>query len=150
MAAISIGNNSLTSVNYSSKNKLNGKKNNLDRSILKLTENDRIQFNNCYQRGLTKYEAQDYQSALREFDRAIEINPAHIDAYICRGNVKDKLEDYQGAIVDYNQAIQIDSTNSKAYHSRGNTLRKIGDNWGAITDYNKAIRLNSNYKFSQD
>ena len=102
-------------------------------------ENKQIEFNDFYQRGLAKYEQQDYQSALAEFDRAIEINSSHIDAYIYRGNAKDKLEDYEGAIADYNQAIQIDSTHPKAYYSRGNILRKARDNRNAIADYNQAI-----------
>ena len=102
-------------------------------------ENKQIEFNDFYQRGLAKYEQQDYQSALAEFDRAIEINSSHIDAYIYRGNAKDKLEDYEGAIADYNQAIKIDSTHPKAYYSRGNILRKARDNRNAIADYNQAI-----------
>ncbi|MCL2928495.1 MAG: tetratricopeptide repeat protein [Trichodesmium sp. St19_bin2] len=108
-------------------------------------ENEQIEFNDFYQRGLAKYEQQDYQSALAEFDRAIDIDSSHIDAYIYRGDAKDKLEDYEGAIADYNEAIKIDSTHPKAYYSRGNVLRKAGDNRGAIADYDQAIKLDPNY-----
>ncbi|MEM1169767.1 MAG: tetratricopeptide repeat protein [Cyanobacteria bacterium P01_H01_bin.35] len=106
---------------------------------------EQTEFNHFYQQGLAKYEKQNYQSALAEFDRAIKIDPRHADAYIHRGDVKDKLENYEGAIADYNEAIKIDSTHPKAYYRRGNVLRKAGDNWGAIADYNQAIRLNPNY-----
>ncbi|MGB3512454.1 MAG: tetratricopeptide repeat protein [Microcoleaceae cyanobacterium] len=109
------------------------------------TEKEETEFNHFFQRGLTKYEQQNYQGALEEFNQALEINPDHTDAYIYRGDVKEKLEDDRGAIADYNQAINIDATHPKAYYRRGNVLRKVGDNWGAIADYNQAIRLNPNY-----
>ncbi|MDY7004192.1 MAG: tetratricopeptide repeat protein [Cyanobacteriota bacterium] len=108
-------------------------------------EHEKLGFNDFYQKGLKEYEQQNYQLALVEFNRAIEIEKGNSDVYIYRGDVKEKLEDYQGAIDDYNQAIKLDATHPKAYYRRGNVLRKIGDNWGAIADYNQAIRLNPNY-----
>ncbi|WP_293117652.1 tetratricopeptide repeat protein [Okeania sp. SIO1I7] len=108
-------------------------------------ENEKLGFNDFYQKGLKEYEQQNYQLALAEFNHAIEMDKGHSDAYIYRGDVKEKLEDYQGAIDDYNQAIKLDATHPKAYYRRGNVLRKVGDNWGAIADYNQAIRLNPNY-----
>ncbi len=134
LAGITIVNNSLT----------------LESESSTAIENEQPEFNNFYKRGLAKYEQQNYQSALAEFNQAIEIDPIHADAYIYRGDVKEKLEDYHGAIADYNQAIQIDSTHPKAYYRRGNVLRKVGDNWGAIADYNQAIRLNPNYTSAKD
>ncbi|MGD1701932.1 tetratricopeptide repeat protein [Dapis sp. BLCC M229] len=127
------------------KTQVDTKKNYLETEVSTTTENEQPEFKDFYERGLAKYEQQNYQSALAEFDLAIERDPSHADAYIYRGDVKDKLEDYQGAIADYNEAIKINSTYPKAYYRRGNVLRKVGDNWGAIADYNQAIRLNPNY-----
>jgi len=140
LVATSIVNNSLTNLSL-----VNVDENQIETEISTAKENNRIEFNHFYQQGLEKYEQEDYQLALAQFDRAIDIDPSHVDAYIHRGDVKDKLEDYQGAIADYNEAINIDSTHPKAYYRRGNVLRKAGDNWGAIADYNQAIRLNPNY-----
>ncbi len=147
LAGSSIVSNYLTNVNLVNANKaqVDTKKNYLETEVSITTENEQPEFKDFYQRGLAKYEQQNYQSALAEFDLAIERDPGHADAYIYRGDVKDKLEDYQGAIADYNEAIKINSTYPKAYHRRGNVLRKVGDNWGAIADYNQAIRLNPNY-----
>ena len=113
-------------------------------------ENKQIEFNDSYQRGLAKYEQQDYQSALAEFNLAIDIDSSHIDVYIYRGNTKDKLEDYEGAIADYHEAIKIDSTYPKAYYHLGNVLRKTRHNHGAIVDNNQAIRLDPNYTPTKD
>ncbi|NEQ40612.1 MAG: 1-deoxy-D-xylulose-5-phosphate reductoisomerase [Okeania sp. SIO3I5] len=142
LVGTSIVNNSLTNLALVN---VDENQTEIETEISTTKEKDRTKFNDFYQRGLAKYEQQDYQSALAEFDRAIDIDPNHIDAYIHRGDVKDKLEDYEGAIADYNQVINRDSTHPKAYYRRGNVLRKAGDNWGAIADYNQAIRLNPNY-----
>ncbi|MCL2926227.1 MAG: tetratricopeptide repeat protein, partial [Trichodesmium sp. MAG_R04] len=109
-------------------------------------ENKQIEFNDYYQRGLAKYEQQNYQSALAEFNLAIDIDSSHIDAYIYRGNTKDKLEDYEGAIADYHEAIKIDSTYPKAYYYLGNVLRKTRHNKGAIADDNQAMLLSATPK----
>jgi len=46
--------------------------------------------------GVEKLASGDYQGAIKEFDRAIEINPKYAEAYIYRGVAKGKLGDYQG------------------------------------------------------
>ena len=143
LGATNIVNNSLISVSLA----------NLEENPTEIStkiENKQIEFNDFYQRGLAKYEQQDYQSALAEFDLAIDIDSSHIDAYIYRGNTKDKLEDYEGAIADYHEAIKMDSTYSEAYYNLGNVLQKTRHNKGAIADYNEAIRLDPNYTLTND
>ena len=49
-------------------------------------------------RGAEKYEQGDYQGAIADFTRAIEINPRYADAYLKRGNAKDELGDYLSLI----------------------------------------------------
>ena len=60
-------------------------------------------FNN----GVDKYEQGDYQGAIADYTKAIEINPDFADAFLNRGMVKAKLGDNQGAISDYDRAIEI-------------------------------------------
>ena len=50
----------------------------------------------------------DYQSAIDDYTKAIEIDPSDAHYYYSRGNAKEKLEDYQGAIDDWNKAIELD------------------------------------------
>ena len=57
-------------------------------------------------RGYAKFNKGDYQGALADFNKAIEINPQDSIAYYNRGSAKDELGDYQGAIADYNKALR--------------------------------------------
>ena len=68
--------------------------------------------------GVEKAEAGNYQGAIADFSRAIEINAQDDDAYYNRGVVKDKLKNYQGAIADYSKAIEINPQNALAYSNR--------------------------------
>ena len=62
----------------------------------------------------------DYQGALADFDRAIQIDPNIVEVYNYRGNLKGNiLQDYQGALVDFNRAIQLKPNYALLYKNRG-------------------------------
>ena len=97
--------------------------------------------NNSFNSGLDKYEQGDYQGAIDDFTKAIEIHPQNADAYYNRGTTKGKLKDYQGAIADYNKAISFYPQSSIAYLNRGIAKSQLEDYQGAIADYNKVISI---------
>lgn len=67
-----------------------------------------------------KYEKKDYQGALRDYNRAISINPNFAQGYGGRGTVKHmQLRDYRGALDDYNRAIQLRPDLAIVYKFRG-------------------------------
>ena len=133
-------NNFTTEVKYVASNNANGS---VEYKVLSVEE--LALFDECYKRGLEKEEKEDYQGALQEFNRAVEINPKDANAWMKRGGIREKLEDYHQAMEDYNNAIRLNSGHAKAYYFRGNMRQKLGEYWGAISDYNQAIRLNPNY-----
>jgi len=51
-----------------------------------------------FKQGVEKYEAGNYQGAISNWSKAIEINPQDAIAYYNRGLAKDGLQDYQAAI----------------------------------------------------
>ena len=58
-------------------------------------------------RCIGKYRLRDYQGAISDFNKAIEINPQLAIAYYNRGLAKVKSGDTQGAIADWGKAIDI-------------------------------------------
>ena len=98
-----------------------------------------------FDQGVEKYDAGDYQGAMDEFNKAIEIiSQKSYDAFTFRGIVKDQLEDYQGAITDYNKAIEIDPQDAYAYYFRGSARESVNDLEGACDDWRKRIDLGDN------
>ncbi|RLG44327.1 MAG: hypothetical protein DRN81_04785 [Thermoproteota archaeon] len=86
-----------------------------------------------------------YEKAINDFNKAIEIDPSDAVAYTNRGTAYDNLGQYDKAIDDYNKAIEINSRYAEAYNNRGNVYHKLGQYNKAIQDYNKAIEINPNY-----
>ena len=65
------------------------------------------------------------EEAIKDFNKAIELNPNYSKAYYNRGNTKKDLAnaynniDYlEEAIKDYNKAIELNPNNSEAYFNR--------------------------------
>ena len=48
--------------------------------------------------GVEKYDKKDYQGAIADYDKAIELNPKYADAYYKRGNAKHQLKQHKEAI----------------------------------------------------
>ena len=71
---------------------------------------------------MLKAELKDYERAIKDCDKAIEIDPTLAEAYISRGYTKAGLKDYQGAVKDSEKAIEID----KGLHYAGSGLLHQG------------------------
>jgi tetratricopeptide (TPR) repeat protein len=99
-----------------------------------------------YQRGIEKDENSEYEEAIINFTKAIEIDGEYIDAYRGRAMAKWGLRDYEGAIIDYTKIIDLNSEDSDAYESRGRAKAILKDYEGAIEDFNKAIELDNESK----
>ncbi len=97
-----------------------------------------------YNRGNAKYDLQDYDGAILDYNKSIELNPNDAYFYNNRGNAKNNLKDYYGAILDFNKAIELNPNYEYAYYNRGNAKNKLQDYAGAIADFNKLIELNHN------
>ncbi|MEO0206922.1 MAG: tetratricopeptide repeat protein, partial [candidate division WOR-3 bacterium] len=74
-----------------------------------------VAYNN---RGTLYGNEKNYESALKDYDRALQINPKYVKAYVHRGNTYNVLGDFDRALKDYDTALEIDSTYLDAYHNR--------------------------------
>ncbi len=87
----------------------------------------------------------DYTGAIQDYNKAIELDPDFVDAYINRGIDKHSLGDNIGAIQDFNKAIELDPDYARAYYDRGYAKFELGEYRGAIQDFNKAIELDPDF-----
>lgn len=96
-----------------------------------------------FSRGVECKEKGDLVGAMKNYTKAIEIDPQCAEAYSNRGVVLSDKGDYEGAIKDYNRAIQIDPGYELAYFNRGLEYYKHGDFDGADKDFSKALKIDA-------
>ena len=86
----------------------------------------------------------DYDRAIANFDKAIELNPNHA-SYYARGEAHYKNKNYDRAIEDFTIAIKFNPSHASAYRNRAGAYYNRGEYDRAITDCTKVIELDSNY-----
>ncbi len=98
-----------------------------------------------HHRGLAYREMKNTEQALADYDRALSLNPAYVDAYFSRGLLYHKMDRTDAAIADYSRVIDLKPDHAEAFHNRGLLYQKTGTDHLAIRDYNQAIDLKPRY-----
>jgi tetratricopeptide (TPR) repeat protein len=93
-------------------------------------------------RGLTYVKLKEYQRAVQDYDRAIELDPTFVAAYSSRALAYSNLEEYRQAVQDYDRAIKLDPTFIYAYRNRGWAYKQLKEYQRAIEDFDRAIEIN--------
>ncbi len=110
-----------------------------------LTDNvavmDRFNALAYYNRGNARMDKGDLNGAIRDFDKAVTLNPHNILAWNNRGVARQKTGDLEGALGDFNRTIQLAQRSSRAYNNRGTLRIEMKDSSGAIADYTRAIEI---------
>ncbi len=91
--------------------------------------------------GLALYNKGDYEGAISNLKRAIEIDPKFENAYVNRANAYNREGNSSQAIVDFNKAIELNPRDADVYNDRGILYFHLGKNTQALADYNKALDL---------
>ncbi|MGL5059760.1 MAG: tetratricopeptide repeat protein [Microcoleus sp.] len=97
-----------------------------------------------YQRGLEKVQQQDFQTALREFDRALRIDSKFVDAYYQRAICHFDLGNFSAAISDCTQALQLQPQRADIYLHCALAKIAIANYETALVDIQQAIDLDVN------
>ena len=92
-------------------------------------------------RGIAFLALQQFQPAVDDFDKVIELAPNDPVAYFSRGFARGKLGDYQGCVDDLDRAIELNPKNTPAYVIRGVARLHLGDDREAIDDFDRAIEI---------
>ncbi|MGB3947746.1 MAG: tetratricopeptide repeat protein, partial [Bacteroidia bacterium] len=99
-------------------------------------------FNN---RAVTYFERKQYEQALADFTKTIQLSDNYTDAHYNRGVIYFSLKQYDKAIEDYSAAIKQNPKFPKALNNRGNVYHLLGKYNEAIADYNKALEFDAKF-----
>ncbi len=81
-----------------------------------------------------------YQVALLDFDRHIEVYPQDPYGHCYRGICYDRLNQPDRALADFNRAISLKPQEAVFHHARGRTYQQLGKFPAALADYDFVIQ----------
>jgi tetratricopeptide (TPR) repeat protein len=87
----------------------------------------------------------EYDRALEEIRRALQLDPQEKVAFNVRGLVYTDRGDYEGAIREFNEALRLAPEYPIALNNRGNAYAHLGRFEQAIADYNRALTQYARY-----
>jgi tetratricopeptide (TPR) repeat protein len=97
-------------------------------------------------RGNAYAKLQNYEAAIADLGKAVELKPDYAEAYNGRGIVFYELKQFDKAINDFSKAIELKPDFADAYFRRGDAYADSGKINEAINDYKTAILLNPAYQ----
>jgi len=96
-------------------------------------------------RGNAYFDWRDYDKAIDDYSRAVELDPSYASAFFNRARALKSLRDDDAAIADYTRAIQVNRQYSAAFNNRGIIYAGKKEYERAIKDFDEAIRIKPNY-----
>jgi tetratricopeptide (TPR) repeat protein len=94
-----------------------------------------------FKAGLKSHQSGNYDSAMKDYDKAIELAPELSEAYTNRGLMYIHFGKYKQAVKDFDKSIELESKQSVAYRGRAWTYSALKNYQQAIKDWDKAIEL---------
>ena len=93
-------------------------------------------------RGILYAANEQYQEAVKDYERAMKLYPKFGAIYVNRGNLFFLGQSYDSAILEYTKALNMDLRQDHvAYLNRGMAYEKLGKLSNAESDYRLAIEL---------
>jgi tetratricopeptide (TPR) repeat protein len=96
-----------------------------------------------YTRGNAYFEQQEYQQAVKDYTRALELSKVYFvkDILANRANAYGKLERYHEAIGDLTLSLRL-KPHVGTFHNRALAYTMVGEEEKAIADINSALQIN--------
>ena len=93
-----------------------------------------------YKKGMDLYYKQGkFLDAIECFDRVIEMDPAHVEAWRERGVCLKELGRYEEALQSFDRALELNGGIPATYYAKGETLEKLGKENGDFHLFEQAI-----------
>jgi tetratricopeptide (TPR) repeat protein len=83
----------------------------------------------------------EYDQAIMNYTRAIELDPKEVSVYGDRGLAYARCKEYQQAIADYTRAIELEPKDAWTYYQRGSVYHELKEYEKAIVDFTQVIKL---------
>ena len=99
----------------------------LSATILRRYESIPIMLTPYNNRGVAYDDKGEFDRAVADYNKAIDLNPDYVDAYNNRGGAYHDKGEFDRAVADYNKAIDLKSDYAQAYNNRGLAYDKKGE-----------------------
>ncbi len=83
--------------------------------------------------------------ALRDLDRAVELDPENEQPWYWRGRARHQKKDYVGAVADYTRGLQLAPKDTGLYQARADSHRLGGNREAALADFGRVLELDPKY-----
>ncbi len=90
----------------------------------------------------------EYEKAIKEYTKAIELKPDYVEAHNELGCAYDDIKEYEKAIEKYSKAIELKPDYEMAFYNRGNAYYHMRKYEKAIEDYTRAVELQPDYEIA--
>lgn len=98
-----------------------------------------------FNRGVERYEIEDYAAALSYWEKAIELRPDYYQAWNNRGLALKQLGRAEEGLSCYRRALELEPNYYKAWYNQGIVLEELERFDAAIASYDKALELKPDY-----
>lgn len=86
-----------------------------------------------------------FDDAIGQFTRALELDPDNDKAYILRAMAYSKLSDYENASADFDRAIVFEEKDAELQYLSGAAYYQLSENEIALDRLNRAIDMKNNF-----
>lgn len=83
-----------------------------------------------------------YDEAQEEYDKAIEVDPNFVEAYVKRGGIKFQKIEFPAAMEDYNRAVEIAENLVEMHEYKASIKKVLADFEGSKIEGSKADHMN--------
>ena len=114
---------------------------NIDEEEINSTHNTLVDA--YYNRAISKYNLKNYEGAIEDLDKVIELSPEKINAYYNRGHSKSYLGRYEEGIKDFKKVLEFNEDDAEARYYVGLGYFYLENYEEAIENFDKTLSLDN-------
>jgi predicted TPR repeat methyltransferase len=105
----------------------------------------KLSINEIFKLAIKYHKNKSFRKAKNFYQKTLEINPHHLDAYNNLGIVLKELGDINESIVCFNKVIKINPRNLFGYYNLGIAYKEKLDHKKAISCFSQVVKINPNH-----